>query len=187
MKKQYIFSFVSVLVAFFLFGAVHVRGAVDCRGYKSTSDPIPEGYGAFYHVFTTQKKLLIRVLCSTATATARVTVGIVNPVESDEEEEQENPPLTYTYASGYVWRDSAWETINFTSQYQQIGDWFKGPASANISGISPGSTLYVVGYTCAWVDNQWKCGCRDSVCATSYWQLQKIVMPTVSDDDEDED
>jgi hypothetical protein len=27
-------------------------------------------------------------------------------------------------------------------------------------------------YIYTWTTNQWKCGCRDSVCTQSYWQIQ---------------
>jgi hypothetical protein len=40
---------------------------------------------------------------------------------------------------------------------------------------------YMLGYLCSWTPStgsgqagQWKCGCRDSACTQSYWQIQKF-------------
>src|SRR5882724_11339627 len=30
----------------------------------------------------------------------------------------------------------------------------------------------VLGYLCMWTGTQWTCGCRDSACTQSYWQIQ---------------
>jgi hypothetical protein len=34
-----------------------------------------------------------------------------------------------------------------------------------------------VAYVCQWTGSQWKCGCRDAACTTSYWQLQQVKYP----------
>ena len=33
---------------------------------------------------------------------------------------------------------------------------------------------HVLGYICTWQTSQWKCGCRDSACTQSYWQIQSF-------------
>src|SRR6266511_4336929 len=36
---------------------------------------------------------------------------------------------------------------------------------------------YVLGYLCTWTGSTWKCGCRDSACTQSYWQIQSFKPP----------
>jgi len=49
--------------------------------------------------------------------------------------------------------------------------WCVGEATGVISAQSP----YFAAYTCRrWIDNSWKCGCRDTQCAESLWQLQEV-------------
>lgn len=33
---------------------------------------------------------------------------------------------------------------------------------------------YALAYLCTWTGSQWKCGCRDSACTQSYWQIQSF-------------
>jgi hypothetical protein len=44
------------------------------------------------------------------------------------------------------------------------------------SGLRTDNTnaSYSVAYTCRWTGSQWKCGCRDSTCTQSYWQIQSF-------------
>jgi hypothetical protein len=48
-------------------------------------------------------------------------------------------------------------------------------ASASLSGLDLTSTThYALGYICTWTGSAWKCGCRDTACVQSYWQIQKF-------------
>jgi hypothetical protein len=32
----------------------------------------------------------------------------------------------------------------------------------------------LLAYLCTWIGSGWKCGCRDSACMQSYWQIQSF-------------
>lgn len=85
-------------------------------------------------------------------------------------------PQQIVYNTGYKWVGSQNQWVPFTLTGTPMSGsniWLTGNASASIpsSQIGP-NTNFVVAYTCTNVNGQWKCGCKDSTCATNNWQLQ---------------
>jgi hypothetical protein len=54
--------------------------------------------------------------------------------------------------------------------------WYPKTATATISLTSTelSQPSYALAYLCTWTGSQWKCGCRDSACTQSYWQIQQF-------------
>lgn len=124
--------------------------------------PVPEGYGAPYSLFTSPSSLLFTITCNPEQVLATVGNGKSN---------------TYIYQSGYEWVAGAWKKFDFKGQ-NQSGSWITGLATANLTPPASGKNGNAVAYFCEKSDGQWKCGCRDSSCQKSYWQLQKYKMVT---------
>lgn len=126
-----------------------------CHLYTATPPPssFPAGYGVPWNVFN-PSELLIKAFCTDSSITAEVS------------------PATYIYKWGYTWMGSRWRRINFTCTNGALvsNAWCPNSASANIRADA---TNYVA-YTCQRINNEWKCGCRDSQCDQSDWQLQRI-------------
>jgi hypothetical protein len=74
-----------------------------------------------------------------------------------------------------------WIPIPYTSTETLIAEaWYPKNANTTIAMTSTelANPSYVLAYMCTYTGTQWKCGCRDSVCAQSYWQLQGIQQTT---------
>ena len=53
--------------------------------------------------------------------------------------------------------------------------WYPKTAAATLTGLElTNTTHYALGYIYSWQSSQWKCGCRDSACTQSYWQIQSF-------------
>lgn len=123
----------------------------------SSSVEVPTGFGASFNLFSVAKEYLLSGNCGSTSVT--MTVG-------------NNEQTTYAYNKGYHWNGTNWTPYTLSCSGQTIsGVWCqgKGTASIPISSVPPTS---VIGYTCQWSGSKWNCGCRDSSCQTSYWQLQ---------------
>jgi parallel beta-helix repeat protein len=140
-----------------------VPGSQQCHLLDS-SKTIPAGFGAPYNVLSSGKELLLKVNCSHTSASFPVGNG------SNRE---------YIYKQGYFWNGSNWENFTLNCPDLAEGAWCIGKAnySSEISDIS--QTNYHVAYVCNWTIStssanagEWKCGCRDFLCATNYWNLQ---------------
>ena len=87
-------------------------------------------------------------------------------------------PLQYIYNTGYYSRQgmSTWTQMPYTSAESLIaGAWYPKTATATLTGLDlTNTTHYALGYLCTWTGSQWKCGCRDSACTQSYWQIQSF-------------
>lgn len=120
-------------------------------------DPIPTGYGAPYNVVLNNVRSpeLLRAVCP-PTDRIRVSVG-------------DNEPVTYVFTTGHEWVDNVWKPFTFQCVGKKEGEWCIGTGIANIFPSAP----YFLAYTCTVQQGVSKCGCRDSACTTSYWQLQK--------------
>ncbi|TSC73499.1 MAG: hypothetical protein G01um101470_44 [Parcubacteria group bacterium Gr01-1014_70] len=146
-----------------------------CGEYTS-STAVPAGYAAAYNPFNPTEALLTRVLCTTSLMSLRA--GRQNTVGA-------TWPITYTYSRGYVYRDGGpWQSITLAPRgiSTKVEEWINGAGEHNESILSTdaGKTIYFVAYTCQWINNAWKCGCRDATCAGStgnLWQLQKVTVP----------
>jgi hypothetical protein len=114
---------------------------------------IGTGFGTPWNVFNLSE-ILLKAYCNGSQITA--TLG----------------PSTYIYHQGYAWTNNQWQqtTFNCTQGALVSNAWC--PASAQ--GALPQNTTYFVGYTCNWTGTKWNCGCANTQCTQSFWQLQKI-------------
>jgi hypothetical protein len=122
---------------------------------------IPAGFGVPWDFFTTPpNELVLNASCS---ATA-VTAQIHKPFSIQHH---------YTYIQGYQWNSNfdRWEPFIYQCEGQVLSDaWCTTAASASLNPSHP----FFIAFTCSWVNNQWKCGCRDPQCAQGFWQLQQF-------------
>ena len=123
--------------------------------YPSSSTP-PSGFGASWNLFSTAKELLLGATCSGSN---------LNVVAGN------NQPTTFIHKIGYYWDGTAWQSYAFSGSVPN-GDWFQNAAQATIPKIG---ISHFLAYTCQYISESWKCGCADTVCNTSYWQLQSIL------------
>jgi hypothetical protein len=54
--------------------------------------------------------------------------------------------------------------------------WYPKTATAtmNLTSTELANPSYNLAYICTWTGTNWKCGCRDSACTKSYWQIQSF-------------
>jgi len=147
----------------------------ECHSIKSPSDftELP-GYGSPFNVAVSPDELLIEVACAGNSATATVGNG-------------DNG--LYIYNKGYYYKNNFWQQVNLSGT-NMVGSWIRSNASVDLAVNTSDldTTNYFVAYTCKMVGGAWKCGCRDSACNNSYWQLQTFVptsetAPPTGDDD----
>lgn len=84
----------------------------------------------------------------------------------------EGSNTTYVYEYGYHKIGNVWRKIRFSGEKMQ-GSWSIGTAKAPLEDMRTEGKGSVLAYVCEYVQGVWKCGCRDSVCATTSWQLQQ--------------
>jgi hypothetical protein len=134
-----------------------------CSLYTPTS-AIPQGFGSPYDVVSAPSTNLIQAICDSSSA--RIDLG-------------KGDPLQYIYTTGYLSKTGGtnWSPISYTSTESLIsGAWYPKTANTTISLTSTelANPSYVLGYLCTWTGSQWKCGCRDSACTQSYWEIQSF-------------
>ena len=131
-------------------------GQSACHLYTNTTS-VPTGFGASWNTLTIAKEMLMKASCADTSTTFEIGNG--------------NQSM-YIYKNGYYYKDSKWNPITFTGTAVSGSDvWLKGNANYTLSN-SP-SSGYVAAYICQYINNAWKCGCRDANCSTPYWNLQK--------------
>jgi len=146
-----------------------------CSQLDSTK-AIPAGFGAAYDFTTPGYQLSVKTTCDVSS----LGLEVGNGLESQ---------LIYKY--GYIYRNGAWEKFTFSNASSDATNvWIKSKATGSIvlSTEEKLNTNYIVAYICNWTGTKWKCGCRDNVCATSFWQLQIFKYPTANtcvDNDKD--
>lgn len=129
-----------------------------CATFSSGST-IPSGFGVPWDVFNTSV-VLLQASCNfvsiplALTATAKV------------------GPAMYVYNQGYAFVNNQWQQITFSCTGGTLVSNAWCPNSASVP--LPNNSTYYAAYTCNFVNNQWKCGCRDQACTQNLWQLQKI-------------
>jgi hypothetical protein len=138
-------------------------GPIACSQYTPSS-AIPTGYASPYDVASSPSTNLMNVTCDVSSA--RIDLG-------------KGDPLQYIYNQGYLFKTggSAWTLVPYTSTESLIaGAWYPKTATTNLSPTSTelANPSYNLAYTCTWTGSQWKCGCRDSACTQSYWQIQSF-------------
>ncbi len=141
-----------------------VVGAEYCHTITDADADIPARYGSPFNFYGMIPLLSVSVLCSEHASgdggTATVRVGTGSPYE-------------YIYQYGFERVDGAWKRITLAGE-DAVGPWFRGDAVATVLRDGDGlrQTNRIIVYTCNKVAFKWKCGCRDSTCATPYWQVQ---------------
>ena len=145
--------------ALLLLPAIVASQPTECHIYDG-QQPVREGWGAAYDVFSADHEVLLKATCTTNET--QITVG-------------NNNADTYIYHLAHYWIN---EQEEGDKQLQCNGEkvdntWCVGEATAVISS----QIKYFAAYTCRrQIDNSWKCGCRDTQCAESFWQLQEVGM-----------
>ena len=128
----------------------------DTCGRYTNQTPPPRGYGAAYNLFSSAQETLLRVFCRAEDALFVAGRGA---------------PTQYVYHRGYLWSEGAWRPFSFEGDAPR-GAWFQGEARATLPLAASGETQYAVAYVCQWVEDAWRCGCRDRACTERGWQLQ---------------
>jgi hypothetical protein len=146
-----------------IYGAPSTGGPISCSLYTPTT-PIPAGYASPYDVVSSPSTNLMQVSCTTTSAT--ITLGKADP-------------LQYIYNQGYLFKTGGtnWTPVPYTSTESLIaGAWYPKSANTTISLTSTelSQPSYALAYLCSWTGSAWKCGCRDSACTQSYWQMQSF-------------
>lgn len=133
--------------------------SVDCGTLRTRADSTSTRYTPPFSIFAATQKLLVRVRCDPTAA--EVTVGTGAPTE-------------YIYETGYERVvGGVNRKVTFTGNTKQ-GKWIIGSAKAIIPQTSTrgyGGTILV--YLCEKTSIGFKCGCRDAVCTTPAWMMQK--------------
>jgi parallel beta-helix repeat protein len=132
-----------------------------CTQY-TTQSQIPQGFAVPCDVLS-PSTMLLTAQCTPPTVVVKA--GNANTTQT-----------MYVYKMGYIAPSgaSSWTPVGLFGSQLISGAWYRSSAQgiAQINDIS--QPTYAVAYTCTWMGSQWKCGCRDSICAQSYWQIQKI-------------
>ena len=118
---------------------------------------IPTGFGAPFDVALGTNNLLMQAVC--IGSSANVILGDLNTNR-------------YIYELGYVYSNNQWSPVSFTASGSKAGQWIVGSAAGVVPRAGIGTPTYFVSYICSWNGSAWKCGCRDSTCASPLWQLQ---------------
>jgi hypothetical protein len=133
-----------------------------CNVYGSGSTP-PAGYGAAWNPLTSARELLLSASCISGGAAVSYTVGV-------------NTQTHYIYKLGYYYSGS-WKPFTMTGTFASGStDWLLGKGTYT-HNTPPSTDYFWVGYVCQYINSAWKCGCRDSACATPMWQLQQVKYP----------
>ena len=120
------------------------------------STTLPAGWGAPWDVFSSSHETLIGGDCTGSTASVNVGTGSL---------------AEYIYKLGYTYNGSAWKPVTLTGTNLVANSWYSGSAKTSIPLLA-GQPTFFVGYVCQWTGSDWKCGCADSTCSQSLWQLQ---------------
>lgn len=128
-------------------------------------------FGAAWNIAENQQEYLIQASDCT-NGNAVVTYG-------------SNKPTQFIYRQSFVWSGQQWQSVTLTSPNAILADnWFPQTATGRIATTS--NPAFVIGYVCQYVQNTWKCGCKDATCAQPFWQLQGVsssVPDPVGQDD----
>lgn len=133
-----------------------------CHTIDSIDKKMPNGFGSpvYQHGYS-KGRVIMNVYCLDTGAFLTVGTG-------------HSSLLVYRY--GYEWVDGAWSRIEFWGNLAENPSWLVGSGVVQLSAQQEDyrTTNSVVAYTCVLEDNTYKCGCRDTACTESYWQLQQF-------------
>jgi hypothetical protein len=144
---------------------------VPCHTLSPGSTIYPN-FAAPWNVLASSQELLIKPLCPSSGTTGTATVDIGN-----------GSNLQYIYKIGYKWNASIsqWQPITLSGSTLVSNSWYIGSARMSLPNLTLTNQTYIVAYVCTWMDNTWKCGCRDAACSATanpktgnLWNLQGI-------------
>jgi hypothetical protein len=131
-----------------------------CHRYTSGT-AIPPGFGVPWDV-TNPRSMLLKAPCTGAGVTLEL---------------GDNAPLTYIYKSAYLAKSGStgWAPITLFGSGLISNAWYPRPATAivTMTDTELAQPSHYVGYVCRYAGG-WKCGCRDTACTQSYWQIQRF-------------
>lgn len=133
----------------------------------TTADPtkVPSRFAFPWDIFSTAQEIFIKVMCKVDSIEAEVGTGNDN---------------FFVWHQGYITKDgTTWETIELTSeQATGNGNWLfgKGKVVTPIATAKLMEPNYLATYTCAFVENSWKCGCREKASCNDAgkWNFQSF-------------
>ena len=166
-KHIFLKGLLFVVVAGFALFAHHAAASIAiCH---SGAKPTPStGFGAGFNLFSAKQELLMEVECDPETKKTRIETG--NGASS-----------IIVYKQGYVFKSGGWQSITFSGGKSYGSEWYQGSAHAAtaLPDAEIGELQYVLSYSCHW-DGAWRCGCSDTQCSESKWQLQTFTFPDQS-------
>lgn len=144
--------------------------ATECSNTYTSSARIPSGFAAAYNIFSTNtKEATVKIDCDTN----KLVVG-------------SNLPTQYIYKIAHIFKDGTWQPVTLSSTNALVdSNWYPASASYDLSAKFTADEIrhkgiYASAYMCSWVNNTWKCGCADSICATPLWQAQTTATTTAT-------
>ncbi|MCD5381906.1 MAG: hypothetical protein LR017_01165 [Candidatus Pacebacteria bacterium] len=147
-----------------------------CDVFQDIPYEAPAGFGTAYLPFLAYNGLILEGYCSFTTGSETGAAGIVIPAP-------DIPGIQYIWHTGYMATEGGtWEKIEFIGErVAGTSGWINGEVQgANYSFTTTKAALrephVFLAYTCSWVENAWKCGCRDASCTSSHWQLQAVQL-----------
>lgn len=133
--------------------------AGNCMNEIDSSQPVPEKFGAAHNLFSPERELLLK-----GTSCTQDSISV---------ELGSGKPEQYLSKAGYFWNGTAWQSLNYTGTSPVSQEWFARMAKATVPR-NGSSVSFVLGYVCSWTGSRWQCGCRDTACTQTYWQIQAI-------------
>jgi hypothetical protein len=164
-KVRYVPFLLFISVFVYVVAPTHAHAAT-CSVYSSRY-AVPNGYGAAYNVFSSQRETLLTADCNGSTFSS--SVGSSNTNSSN----------FAVYNLGYKWNGTQW-TKNWyepDTGASLSGEYILGNAINRSDLAQVGENTYFVAFMCNLVNGTWKCGCSDSPCRTPKWNLQVAVKP----------
>jgi hypothetical protein len=171
MASTYLRFFLYTFVFGILFIAlplVYVFAQSACHQIVSPAASPDSNYSVPYNLLSSAKELLLSGTCTSNSI--QVTAGL-------------SGVSSIVAKQGYELKNGAWLPITYTgTTYSADANWLQGTGSATLSRTSTElqSDNYVIAYACILSGGQWKCGCADSSCTTSKWQVQSFKSASAS-------
>lgn len=150
-----------------------------CGQWHHGMDPeeIPAQFGLPYSVFFSNRNeqasyaeppTFINVLCEYELDTHTLEVGYQTAAE-----------VFAVYRYAYQWKNGAWQKLTLQGHpLRGNKDWLSRLGKATIERTSEALSKqnYIIAFVCEGVKGTWKCGCRDTACASQHWQLQAFSL-----------
>lgn len=150
-----------ILVVGALFGVYLLASSAiadsSCLSYQSET-PYAGNYAPAWDVFDALHRLLISTTCPTSGNDITITVG-------------RGDAHQVVSKNAYAFENGTWHPITLSGTAFADG-WLLGSGTASYSAIATTGPMFIAAYACTYMNDAWKCGCRDQTCALSYWQLQ---------------